>query len=276
MVPVSAQGGSGPGGSGPGGNVVSLRVVRADVNQPSPRPGDTAATDPALDLVLDNPAWASLTGAHAHLGEGNDLARRFRSDVSPFSAVRDWSDPDVWAAILDLVGYDADFLAAPHEDVPVPAGWAHGNTLHGVQLVETAQVAARPDEEAVVLGAADVPEMIDLVERAQPGPFLTRTHELGRYVGLRRDGRLVAMAGERLRPGGWVELSAVATDERYRGQGLASRLALDVVHHAREHGERTFLHATADNTTAIRLYEHLGFALRRGVTFGSVRTPAAP
>lgn len=237
-------------------------------------------TDPAFDTpafddsVLDEAAWSSLTGEHAHLAEGGDLVRRYPVDVSPFAAVRTWDDPGVWDAIVDLVGHDADFPAPP-ESVAVPAGWVRGEVFAGVQLVETDRVAARPDPEVVVLGEADVPEMMDLVARAKPGPFLPRTHLLGRYVGIRRDGRLAAMAGERLRPAGWTEISAVATDERYRGQGLATRLVLDAVHHVHERGARALMHAAAGNTNAIRLYESLGFVLRRRNEFGSVRTPAA-
>ena len=233
---------------------------------------DTAELD---DAVLDNPAWSALAGAHAHLAEGNDLARRYPADVSPFAAVRSWDDPGVWAAVVDLVGYDAEFPGPP-ESVALPPGWERGEPFQGVQLVETKRLHGRPDDEAVLLGAADVPEMLDLVERAQPGPFLPRTYQLGRYVGIRRDGRLAAMAGERLQPAGWTEISAVATDERYRGQGLATRLVLDVVHHIHERGARAMMHAAASNTNAIRLYEGLGFTVRQRVAFGSVHTPAGP
>ncbi|MEV0951276.1 GNAT family N-acetyltransferase [Promicromonospora sp. NPDC050249] len=239
-------------------------------------PGNAAPDYATPDYaVLDNPAWSALVGAHAHLAEGNDLARRYPADVSPFAAVRTWDDPGVWDAVIDLVGYDADFPGPP-ESVALPPGWVRGEPFQGVQLVETDRLHGRPDDEAVLLGAADVPEMLDLVARAQPGPFLPRTHLLGRYVGIRRDGRLAAMAGERLQPAGWTEISAVATDERYRGQGLATRLVLDVVHHIHERGARAMMHAAASNTHAIGLYEHLGFALRRRVAFGSVRTPAGP
>lgn len=240
----------------------------------------TVTTDqhPATNLpepdysVLDDAAWSSLSGEHAHLAEGGDLVRRYPADVSPFAAVRTWDDPRVWAAIIDLVGHDADFPAPP-ESVALPAGWVRGDLFAGVQLVETDRLVGRPDEEAVVLGADDVPEMLDLVARAKPGPFLPRTHEMGRYVGIRRDGVLAAMAGERLRPAGWTEISAVATDERFRGQGLASRLVLDVVHHVRERGARAMMHAAASNTNAIRLYESLGFVVRRRNEFGMVHTP---
>jgi len=242
-----------------------MSVVDAD------RPAQDAA---GAESVLDDAVWQSLSGAHAHLAEGTDLVRRYQTDVAPFVAVRSWDEPGVWDAIIDFVGYDADFPAPP-ESVALPAGWVRGEPFAGVQMVDTERLHGRPDDEAVELGRADVPEMLDLVARAKPGPFLPRTYELGRYVGIRRDGRLVAMAGERLRPTGWTEISAVATDERYRGQGLASRLVLDVVHHVHERGDRALLHAAASNTGAIRLYEGLGFRLRRPMAFGSVRTPVS-
>ncbi|MFI2486160.1 GNAT family N-acetyltransferase [Promicromonospora kroppenstedtii] len=237
-------------------------------------PDDAARTTAPDFSVLDDAAWSSLSGEHAHFAEGGDLVRRYPVDVSPFAAVRTWDDPGVWAAIIDLVGYDADFPAPP-ESVTLPAGWTRGEVFGGVQLVETERLVGRPDEEAVVLGASDVPEMMDLVARAKPGPFLPRTYEMGRYVGIRRDGVLAAMAGERLRPEGWTEISAVATDERFRGQGLATRLVLDVVHHVRERGARAMMHAAASNTNAIRLYERLGFEVRRRNEFGMVHTPVS-
>jgi predicted GNAT family acetyltransferase len=117
--------------------------------------------------------------------------------------------------------------------------------------------------------------MLDLVARTEPGPFRKRTIELGTYLGIRRDGRLIAMAGERLHPPGWTEISAVCTDPGYRGHGLATRLVRAVAAGIRARGETPFLHAAADNTYAIRMYERLGFTLRRTTTFRAVRIPAA-
>ncbi|WP_240930516.1 GNAT family N-acetyltransferase [Isoptericola sp. BMS4] len=227
------------------------------------------------DAVLDEPRWSSLTGAHAHLAQGNELVLRYPADVSPFGAVRSWDDPDVWDAIVDVVGHGAEFPTPP-AGVALPEGWERVFFLEGVQLVETEDLRTRPDAEAVTLGADDVPEMLALVERSRPGPFLPRTYLMGRYVGIRRGGRLVAMAGERLQPAGWTEISAVTTDPDHRGQGLATRLVLDVAHHVRERGARAMLHASAANTSAIRLYEALGFRLRARPAFGAVRTPGQP
>jgi len=112
-----------------------------------------------------------------------------------------------------------------------------------------------------------------LIARTQPGPFLPRTIEMGTYLGIRREGALVAMAGERLHPPGWTEISAVCTDPAVRGQGLATRLILAVAHGIRERGETPFLHTGARNTNAIRLYESLGFRLRRRTAFLAARVP---
>jgi ribosomal protein S18 acetylase RimI-like enzyme len=232
--------------------------------------GTSAAT--TEESVLDRPAWSALTGAHAHFAIGNDLVKRYPEDVSPFVGVADWEDPEVWAAILDVFGSGAT-VSVSHADPELPAGWEWVQRIPGVQLTETDALDARADEEAVELGADDVTEMLALVERNRPGPFLPRTHELGRYVGIRRQGRLVAMAGERLHPDGWTEISAVAVDPDQRRQGLASRLVGDVAFHIRERGDRALLHTGAENTGAIAAYEKLGFALRRTLIFGAVRTP---
>ena len=230
---------------------------------------------PTADHVLDNPVWSALTGRHRDLAQGDARVRRYLPDVSVFGAVSDWGDPRVWDDILDLVGRGAD-LAFMGPTLTLPTGWSTPWAAEGVQLVQTDALVGQHDVDTVRLVEADVPEMLDLVARTRPGPFGPRTHELGTYLGIRHDGRLVAMAGERLKPDGWTEISAVCTDPAYRGHGLARRLVLAVVAGIQERGERALLHAAATNTNAIRLYEHLGFTLRWRPQFVALRTPGRP
>ena len=115
--------------------------------------------------------------------------------------------------------------------------------------------------------------MLALVERTRPGPFRPRTIELGTYLGVRRDGELIAMAGERLHPQGWTEISAVCTDVAFRGQGLGTRLVRAVAHGISDRGDRAFMHAAAANTNAVRLYESIGFRLRKVTDFLTVTVP---
>jgi ribosomal protein S18 acetylase RimI-like enzyme len=218
---------------------------------------------------LDHAAHASLAGPHAALAEAHGRALRYRSDISPFAARP--VDETGWTDLAELVGPGRSVIVSGPALTP-PADWVVEGLGDGVQLDGSA-LAVRPDAEAVVLGAADVPEMLDLVERTQPGPFRPGTHLMGTYLGIRRHGALVAMAGERLRPPGFSEISAVCTDAAFRGQGLASRLVRAVGAVIRERGDVPFLHAAATNTGAIRLYEELGFVLRRHTQFAAVRSP---
>jgi GNAT superfamily N-acetyltransferase len=223
---------------------------------------------------LDNPALASLLGPHAHLAVRQGDVLRYPVDVSPFIALPDEPDEATWRNAATLLGPGAVLPLAGFEGT-LPAGWENVGAGAGVQLVDEG-VTAAPDDEAVRLGPDDVPEMLALIDRTRPGPFLPRTIELGTYLGIRRGGALIAMAGERLHPPGWTEISAVSTDAAYRGQGLATRLVHAVAAVIRARGETPFLHASADNTNAIRLYEALGFRLRRRVTFTAVRVPGEP
>ena len=232
------------------------------------------AQDPTLgDPILDNAAWYSLTGPHRRFAQRIGNAARYLPEISPFVALADHRDPTAWTDVAELVGPGGTFAIAG-EDVRPPAGWAFDSVGGGVQLVDV-ELTKTHDPEAEVLGPADVPEILDLIERTRPGPFRPRTIELGTYLGIRRDGALIAMAGERLHPQGWTEISAVCTDAAYRGQGLGTRLVRAVAAGIDDRGDRALMHASAQNTNAIRLYQSIGFRLRRVTDFLSVTVPPA-
>jgi len=210
--------------------------------------------------------WAALSGPQACFAEASGDAARYSSDISPFAAMADVADPAGWRDLATLT--DFALLTAPAIS-PQP-GWEAAVTMPGLQMVGTGMTGVE-DPEAVLLTETDVPEMLELVERAQPGPFRKGTIQLGRYLGIRRQGRLIAMAGERFRLPGWTEVSAVCTDPSFRGQGLGARLTLGVAAGILERGDLPFLHAAADNDNAIRLYERLGFEPSHEVIFASYR-----
>ncbi|MGC4932556.1 GNAT family N-acetyltransferase [Gordonia sp. DT30] len=221
--------------------------------------------------VLDDPIRSSLTGHHRHLAQRHGRILRYRDDVSIFAAFPHDPGPADWADAAEFFGPGGTVPISGVMPTP-PPGWEITMSLPGVQMIARS-VAAMADRSAVVLTDDDVPAMMDLVARTRPGPFLPRTIEMGTYRGIIADGALIAMAGERLHPVGATEISAVCTDPAYRGQGLAARLVLAVADGIVRRGETPFLHAAADNRGAIRLYESLGFELRKELTFGSIRVP---
>ncbi|WP_229704914.1 GNAT family N-acetyltransferase [Williamsia phyllosphaerae] len=202
----------------------------------------------------------------------------YESDVSTFTCVEDApsSDDPRWDDLATLLGPGglADMFSSPAQP---PAEWEPVFTLPGLQFVHEGDAptaaAAPAGTELVTLSAVDVPDMLGLVATTRPGPFFARTHEMGTYLGLRRGGELVAMAGERLRPPGWTEISAVCTAPAARGQGLAAYLINDLVGRIAARGERSFLHAVEGNRSALELYRRLGFETRASVVFRGFRVP---
>ncbi|WP_216590057.1 GNAT family N-acetyltransferase [Streptomyces brasiliscabiei] len=223
--------------------------------------------------VLDDPVGESLRGHHAGLGRRLGRAATYVADVATFSAVSPTAEAADWDDLAGLLGRDAfaDMFSCPA--LP-PPDWEPVFVLEGRQMIWPGGRPGPTGVDGVVeLGPADVPEMLDLVARTRPGPFWPRTHELGTYLGVRVDGRLVAMAGERLRPPGWSEISAVCTAPEARGQGHAVRLVRAVTARVLARNERPFLHVAEANTAATALYERLGFESRSQVTFRGFRTP---
>jgi ribosomal protein S18 acetylase RimI-like enzyme len=214
---------------------------------------------------LDNVIWHSLTTRHAKFAESFDQARRFVPEITSLSAFLEPTDRgyESLAGLLSGHGTIALFLATPHEPRP---GWSLVAATTMPQMVYEGASAppsqSSSDPEVIDLGAADVPGMIELTALTKPGPFNRRTHELGTYLGIRHDEKLVAMAGERLKVPGYTEVSAVCTHPEHTGHGYARILMTEVVRRIRERGETPFLHVREDNVRAIELYRWLGFSQR--------------
>lgn len=218
------------------------------------------------DHVLDNPIWHTINSYHGQFATGTALAKRYLPTVGFASALLDHSD----AALHDLgqitpVGEKA-LLFEAHLPQHMP-GWTQHQSFSVDQLVCAQPVPPlEQSTEIIDLTPADVPDILHLIELTQPGPFFSRTIEVGRYIGIRQQGQLVAMAGERLHLPGYCELSAVCTHPEWQGRGYARLLSTVIVNGIWERGETPFLHVVADNTNAYRLYESLHFRQRCEMT----------
>jgi predicted GNAT family acetyltransferase len=214
---------------------------------------------------LDNAVWKALTTRQAEFAESFDQARRFMPEVASIAALLEPTARayESLARLVPTGGTIALALEAPHQARP---GWSQ---IAGVPMPQMVyEGAGAPlsrssfEPEIIELGAADAPEMLELTTLTKPGPFSIRTHELGTYLGIRRDGGLVAMAGERLKVPGYTEVSAVCTHPEHTGRGYARILMTEVMRRIRSRGETPFLHVRQDNVRAIELYQRLGFTQR--------------
>lgn len=214
------------------------------------------------DNALDNPVWSCLTTRHAHLALGDGLALRYPGEFSPLGALPA-AAPDNIAALQALVEVGGDIAVAGAHVPELPAQW---ETLHRIRVVQMIRRDSTPlpegDAEVSVLSAADVGDMLALVELTHPGPFRSRTVELGAFVGIRQHGRLLAMAGERMWIGDHREVSGVCTHPEVQGRGYARALMRRVINRMLRAGQTPFLHVESVNDRAIAMYEGLGFVRR--------------
>lgn len=215
---------------------------------------------------LDNVIWQALSTRQTQFAQSYDGARRFVPEVTSLAGFRD-PGPQGYESLAGLLGPRGTagiFLDHPYEP---REGWEFVAGAPLLQMVcENGATSATPPvglgHEFVELGEKDSPEMVELTALTKPGPFGRRTHELGTYLGIRREGRLVAMAGERLKVSGHTEVSAVCTHPDHLGNGYAQSLMKEVMKRIRQRGETPFLHVRADNTRAVGIYERLGFRIR--------------
>jgi ribosomal protein S18 acetylase RimI-like enzyme len=223
---------------------------------------------------LDNVIWQALTTRDAQFAEGFGDARRFVREVGPLGAFREHGEHgyESLAGLIETGGTVGLFLDDPYE---ARAGWSFVVGAPLLQMIADNSTShrdvANDHADFVELGTPDSAEMIELTAMTKPGPFSTRTHELGTYLGIRKDRKLVAMAGERLKVPGHTEVSAVCTHPEHTGKGYAAALMTEVMKRIRERGETPFLHVRQDNTRAIEVYNRLGLRERKLGHFAVLR-----
>ena len=210
---------------------------------------------------LDDPVWNALSTTHASFAEGNLLAKRYPVDVAPFAGMRDRS-AESYDSLAHLLGSNGTAALVSLKRPDLPAGWTFIRLVDSVQMAWKGSVPPPVEHAIVDLNVSHVQEMLALTELTRPGPFSIRTPELGSYFGVREAGRLVSMAGERLRLSGYTEISAVCTHPDFRGRGYAGSLVSALIQRITGRGETPFLHVRQENVGARRLYEKLGFDTR--------------
>lgn len=228
----------------------------------------TAAAD-----VLDDPIWSALTTRQRGLAEGNRMALRYPAAIAPHAAIYDASDAS-FAALEQLIAPGERVVLVSTAPLVLPNQFAIHLARTSDQMVLSSFNGASDIADHVVLGTDDMPEMLELIAAAKPGPFARRAYETGSYVGIRVENRLVAMAGQRMKPAGFTEISAVCTHPAHRGHGYARAMVDVVTRNVLANGCVPFLHVRPTNTTAIALYERCGFTPRRRMHMTIVGTRA--
>jgi len=213
---------------------------------------------------LDHPIWTALTTTQQSLAEGDARARRYPTEITPFAAMPDMSDENFAALGALMSPQDVAVLFTP-DAVSPPAEFKVVLADTGEQMIGTPVEMPLDGVDIVTLGAEDVSAMMELTALTKPGPFSARTHELGTFLGIRVGGNLVAMAGERMKPAGYTEITAVCVHPSHRGRGYGQMLLGAVSRQILARGEIPFLHVFSSNESAIARYKRQGMEIRRSL-----------
>jgi predicted GNAT family acetyltransferase len=213
--------------------------------------------------ILDQPAWSALNGRQAEFAIWQGSAVRFARGIGMFVAAPKFDQ----RAVTDVSRLIADtgpvVIIETEAPPPIPGSVIAAQGALWQMVAERAIDAPADDFRIQPLGDKDSEEMVALAKLTEPGPFHHATHRLGRFIGIRVNGRLAAMAGERMRPEGHIEVSAVCTHPDFRGRGYGAALTAAVAARIQGEDQTAFLHVYATNSAAISLYQTLGFRLRR-------------
>jgi GNAT superfamily N-acetyltransferase len=211
---------------------------------------------------LDDIVWQALVGAHAKYATGTDEARRYAAGFSPIVGFVDRERPNL-RALSPFCAPGEHFYCDGWSGEP-PTGWRIDVEDVMLKMIWDAPTPAKDEApDATRLGPEHVEQALELVALTRPGPFGPRTLELGDYFGCFENGRLVAMAGERLSAPPLREVSGICTHPDFQGRGYARRLMSKLVRREIERGETPCLHVMRDNSSAWRLYERMGFRVYR-------------
>jgi ribosomal protein S18 acetylase RimI-like enzyme len=219
-----------------------------------------------MDHILDNPAFNALNTGNKKLANGNEQAKYFPPAVSPFSGLAE-NTPHNFKILYDIAPNNVVFGFISPTEIEIPKPWKVLQRMEVLQMVcETAARQAEADQQIVPLGEEHIPAMLALTKLTNPGPFAQRTIDFGHYKGIFDGDKLIAMAGQRLNPLPYAEVSAVCTHPDYLGRGYAAQLLLNQVHRIKAASGIPFLHVLSSNMRAINLYKSLGFATRKEIS----------
>ena len=211
---------------------------------------------------LDHPIWTALTTTQQTLAEGDARARRYPTEITPFADMPDMSTESFAALGALMSPQDIAVLFTP-DAVHPPDTFKTVLAETGEQMTGMPVDMPASGVDIVTLGVDDVPDMLELTALTKPGPFSARTHELGTFLGIRVGGQLAAMAGERMKPAQYTEITAVCVHPSHRGRGFGQMLLSAVARQIRSRGEIPFLHVFTSNHSAIALYRRQGMEIRR-------------
>lgn len=211
---------------------------------------------------LDNPIWNALNTGSAIFSRGDQHCKFIDPAMGFFAGLPSYEPEDIQRLYAACTIGQRVILFTPGP-IQLYDNWLVRNDHELLQMVGEADTKTEnPSIPLIKLEEKDIPAMLELTELTKPGPFVSRTIDFGGYFGIFEGERLISMAGKRLSPDPFTEISAVCTQPHFGGKGLPFQIMQQIIQEIRLDGKIPFLHVYPENLPAIKLYTKLGFEPR--------------
>ncbi|MFD2873163.1 GNAT family N-acetyltransferase [Mucilaginibacter ximonensis] len=223
-----------------------------------------------MEHLLDNPIFNALTTGNQQLSNGNTQIKYFSKEVAPFVGLKNNAVQE-FIELYKLLPHDGPFVFVSINETDIPSPWQVLATIPGYQMIYKGDNLDFDARIVTQLTDEHIPQMLELTSLTNPGPFAQRTIDFGHYAGIFEGDKLAAMAGQRINPIPYAEISAVCTHPDCTGKGYARQLLAYHINRIKAEGNIPFLHVRADNDRAIGVYKDLGFEIRSQVNFNVIK-----
>lgn len=223
-----------------------------------------------MEHILDNPIFNALATGNQHLSNGNTQIKYFSKEVAPFVGLKN-NSAENFQALYELLPQEGPFVFVSVEETQPPSPWQVLAAIPGYQMIYNGDDLPVDESSLIRLTDEHIPQMLELTSLTNPGPFAQRAIDFGHYMGVFEGDKLAAMAGQRMNPLPYAEISAVCTHPDYTGKGYARQLMAYHINRIKAEGNIPFLHVRADNDRAIAVYKSLGFEIRSAVYFNIIK-----
>lgn len=214
---------------------------------------------------LDNPAWNSLNDIHEDFSIEYKGIKFYNPKYCPFGGSID--KEMATKGISEYSNLIDSFFVIGEKPLLSNSITLKRNLICNQMILKT-QIKIELHEEIIQLkDEIQRQDLFNLVSLVQPGYFKNKTVELGKYFGIYKDNKLVAVSGERMKMNEFTEISAIVTHPEHTGNGYAKQLIKYTTDQVFQENKLPYLHVVESNTHAIKLYEKLGFTTRSKISF---------
>lgn len=219
---------------------------------------------------LDNPVWNSLNEFHERFSIDHKGVKIYNPEYCPFGGLKSTNDLTPFLDSLPLLINQIYVFGVN----PLLKGKLFlSKEINCYQMILKKSIDKDVVEEIIELKSENQEkDLLNLVHSVLPDMLQNKSSELGKYFGIYKNKKLIAVIGERMKMNKYTEISSIVTHSEHMGKGYAKQLIKHATDKIFKESKTPYLHVDISNINAIELYKNLGFTIRRKISCWSLES----